>query len=49
MNQLPESRLRKLLTQLRRLVDNIYFWGLLGWTLILLRYAAEVIHPRYGG
>jgi len=33
----------------RRLAGSMVFWGLVGWILLILRYASEVVHPRYGG
>ena len=47
---LPTERLpRRLWRLLSRLVASPYFWGAIGWALLILRYGPEVIHPRYGG
>lgn len=32
-----------------KLLDNVYFWGVLGWLLIALRYSSDLVLPRYGG
>lgn len=40
------GRIRKLLG---RLMSSPTFWGIVGWALMYMRYASEVIHPRYGG
>jgi hypothetical protein len=43
------ARGRALKEVIARIADSPLFWGILGWALLILRYASEVIHPRYGG
>jgi len=45
----PTSVLHRVVALVCRVAASPVFWGLLGWLLLVLRYASEVVHPRYGG
>jgi hypothetical protein len=49
MSYFLKFKLRGFLALLFRLLSSIYFWGVIGWTLIILRYSSDLILPRYGG
>lgn len=48
MNHPRGPLLQRLRALVHRLWNSVYFWGLLGWLLVVLRYTSDLIHPRYG-